>query len=149
MMKENSGAQRETDDLREEIAGMLSIFHFDTEISKVIKGRSGIMHEIDIVAKKKDVPKRLLIKCKSPMEETFLRVDEVLCFWAQILDAAADGGMIITTCKISEAAIKFAEHHRILIITGRNRHELRYKILQSKILGLKMIRGRESQLYNK
>ena len=144
--------QREFEEkIREEIASMLSIFRFEAEISKAIKGRSGIMHEVDIVAEKKDdhSPIRLLIKCKSPMEETFLRVDEVLCFWAQILDAAADGGMIITTCKISEAAIKFAEHHRILIITGRNRHELRYKILQSKILGLKMIRGRESQLYNK
>jgi len=142
MSKEkSSGIQRGFEgDLRKEIVSILSIFRFDIESSKTIKGRSGIKYEIDIVAEKKEVsPIRLLIKCKSlTKEETFLRLDEVLCFWAQIIDAAADRGVIVTTCKVSESAAKFAEHHQILIINGRRPDDLRYKILKSEILGLKL-----------
>ena len=128
------------EDLRKIIADMLSIFRFQIEISKEIQGRSGIMHEVDIVAEKKDdhSPTRLLIKCKSLMEETFLRLDEVLCFWAQLFDASADRGVIVTTCKVSEPAIKFAEHHQILILTARRPTELRYKILESELFQPKM-----------
>jgi len=128
--------QREfEDDIREEIANMLSIFSFKTETSKMIKGRSGIKHKIDIFAKKMDDPStRLAIKCKFISEETFLRVDEVLSFWAQLIDAAADRGVIITTCKVSESAVKFARHHQITIISGRGLNDLRYKILKSEIV---------------
>jgi len=130
------GIQREfKDNIREEIANMLSIFRFTTEVSKTIKGRSGITHKIDIFAKRKDAPStRLAIKCKFISEETFLRVDEVLCFWAQLIDAAADQGIIITTCKISESAAKFAKHHRITIISGKRPDDLRYKILRSEVI---------------
>jgi len=139
MSKEKlSKTQREfEEDLRKEIVSTLSIFCFDIKISKTVEGRSGIKHEIDVVAEKRDTsPTRLFIKCKSFTEETFLRLDEVLCFWAQIIDAAADRGVIVTTCKVSESAAKFAEHHQILIITGRGPNDLRYKLLEPEILGL-------------
>jgi len=128
--------QREFEEkIREEIASMLSIFRFEAEISKAIKGRSGIMHKIDIFANKKDAsPTRLAIKFKFISEETLLRVDEVLCFWAQLFDAAADRGVIITTCKVSESAARFAKHHQITIISGRRYDELRYKLLKSGII---------------
>jgi len=147
--EKSSGIQREfEEDLRKEIASMLSIFRFNIEISKMIMGRSGIRYEIDVIAEKRDAsPNRLLIKCKSLTDETFLRLDEVLCFWAQIIDADADCGIIVTTCKVSESAAKFAEHHRILIITGRRPNELRYKILRSEILGLNLISGRTPGSY--
>jgi len=140
MSKEkSSGIQREfEEDLRKEIASVLKIFRFDIGISKKIKGRSGIKYEVDIVAEKKDAsPKRLLIKCKSLTEETILRVDEVLCFWAQVIDASADRGIIVTTCEVSESAAQFARYHQVSIITGRRPNELRYKILEPEILGLK------------
>jgi len=136
MAKEAYGAQRGFEDnIREEIASLLSAFSFDAEISKTIKGQSGIAHKIDIFANKKGAPPtRLAIKCKFISEEAFLRADEVLCFWAQLFDAAADRGVIITTCKVSESAARFARHHQITIISGRNYHELRYKILKSEII---------------
>jgi len=116
------------------IASMLRIFNFNIEISKAIRGRSGITHEIDIVAEKKDdFPTRLLIKCKSFTEESYLRLDEVLYFWAQLFDASADRGVIVTTCKVSESVNKFAEHHKILVLTARRPSELKYKILESEL----------------
>ena len=125
------------EDLRKEIANMLRIFRFNIEISKTIRGRSGIRHEIDIVAERRETPPtRLLIKCKSLMDESFLRLDEVLCFWAQMVDAVADRGVIVTTCKVSESAVRFAEHHRIRIITVRKPTELKYKILESEMFHL-------------
>lgn len=134
-IEKSFGTRREfEEDLREETARILSILRFDIKISKPIKGRSGIRHEVDVVAEKKDAsPAKLLIKCKSITEETFLRLDEVLCFWAQVLDAAADCGVIITTCKVSESAARFAKHHRIRIIAGRRLDDLRYKILESEM----------------
>jgi len=135
-IEESYEIQREyPEKIRKEIASMLSIFRFEAEISKKIKGRSGIMHKIDIFANKKaPSPIRLAIKCKFIWEETFLRVDEVLHFWAQLFDASADRGVIITTCKVSESAARFAKHHRITIISGRKYDELKYKILNSEIL---------------
>ena len=138
MIKEKSfEAQWEyEDDLRKEIEVMLSILSFDMEIQKTIKGRSGIIHEIDFAAKKKgeDSTPLFLIRCKSIMEETRLRLDEVLFFWAQILDTGADRGIIVTTCKVSESAVKFANHHRITIISGKGPDDLRYKILRSEVI---------------
>jgi len=133
--EEEYETRQEVEKVREEIANMLSIFRFETEVSKTIKGRSGITHKIDIFANKKDgSPIRLAIKCKFISEETSLRMDEVLCFWAQIFDAKADRGVIITTCKVSESAAKFASHHQITIISGRRYDELRYKLLKSEII---------------
>jgi len=103
-------------DLRQEIASMLNLFSFNTEVSKPIKGRSGVMHEIDIIAKKRDGQTRLLIKTKSVDEGTFLRIDEVLSF-----------------CKVSDPAAKFAKHHEILLVSGKRKSELRYKILESEM----------------
>jgi hypothetical protein len=121
-------------DLLKEIVSMLSVFSFDVKISGTIEGRSGVTHEVDIVAEKRDVsPVRLLIKCKSQTRETLLRLDEVLCFWAQLFDSAADRGIIVTTCKVTQSAIRFAEHHRILIISGKRPRDLRYKILNSEM----------------
>jgi restriction endonuclease Mrr len=113
---------------------MLSVFSFDVKILERVKGRSGIKHEVDIVAEKKDAsPVRLLIKCKSQTEETTLRLDEVLSFWAQLFDSSADRGIIVTTCKVAEAAVKFAEYHRIMIVSGKRPQELRYKILKCEM----------------
>jgi len=120
-------------DLRQEIASMLNLFSFNTEVSKPIKGRSGVMHEIDIIAKKRDGQTRLLIKTKSVDEGTFLRIDEVLSFWAQIFDTTVDRGAIVTTCKVSDPAAKFAKHHEILLVSGKRKSELRYKILESEM----------------
>jgi len=120
--------------LLKEIERALGIFRFNIKTSETIRGRSGITHEIDIFAEKKGAsPERLLIKCKSIAEETFLRLDEVLCFWSQLLDAEADQGVIVTTCKVSESAAKFADHHQILIITSKRPNELRYKIIESEM----------------
>ena len=122
------------DDPLREIASMLSVFSFDVRVSETIRGRSGITYEVDAVAEKREVsPVRLLIKCKSNVRDRVLRLDEVLSFWAQVLDSTADMGIILTTCRVSEEAIRFAEHHRILIISGRSPHHLRYKLLKSEV----------------
>jgi len=129
------------DDLKEIIVEMLKIFQFNVEISKTICGRSGITHEVDIVAEKRDRPQtRFLIKCKSYMEEATLRLDEVLCFWSQILDVSADRGVIVTSCRVSESAAKFAEYRGISIVTAKNLVELRHKILKSELFVPKMVR---------
>jgi len=139
--KEISIRRKFENDLKEIIVRMLEIFQFNAEISKMIHGRSGIMHEIDIFAEKRDEPQiRLLIKYKSFMEEDTLRLSDVLCFWAQILDISADQGIILTSCKVSESAAKFAEHHGIQILASKRPNELKYKILELESLIPKMLR---------
>lgn len=88
-------------------------------------------HEVEIVAEKIEIPlnRLLIIKCKTRESDPFLRPDEVLHFWAQVFDAKADRGVIITTCRPTEDATKFANHYGISIIEGRSYEDTKSKIL--------------------
>jgi hypothetical protein len=100
-------------------------------VKEDVKGKSGASYEVDIVAKKAEMPleRFLLVKCKLAEKTEVLRVDEVTSFWALIFDVGADRGMIVTTAKVSEDAEVFANFNKIPIIYGRDKEELKNKLL--------------------
>jgi len=120
---------------RRHVATLLSLCGYETKIYKILTGRSGMRHKIDIVAEKFEMPieQVLLIKCKAKEESLCLRMDEVLLFYVQVLDTTADHGIIITTCEIPEDAVKFANYYRIRIIQGENMEEIRRAMFQGKV----------------
>lgn len=100
----------------------------------IVRGRSGAYHEVDIVAESgEDVLERLLVvKAKDYHEDPFLRLDEVLGFWAQVEDVGADRGIIVTTCGMEKSTIEFASYYGIRIIEGRDFEELRWKAVKQQ-----------------
>jgi len=120
---------------RKHVAALLNLCGYETKMHKILTGRSGMRHKIDIVAEKFEMPieQVLLIKCKAKEENLCLRMDEVLLFYVQVLDTAAGHGIIITTCEIPEDAAKFANYYRIRIIRGENMEELKRAMFRGKV----------------
>jgi restriction endonuclease Mrr len=89
-------------------------------------------HKVDIVAEKFEIPvnRLIIIKCKAQEVDPLLRPDEVLQFWAQVFDVRADRGIIVTTCGLTEDAIKFADHYGINIIKGKSLEDLKRNMFQ-------------------
>jgi general secretion pathway protein E len=114
-----------------DVASCLERTGYKTSVKETVRGKSGASYEVDVVAKKAELPleRILLIKCKLAEKTEILRVDEVTSFWAQIFDVGADRGMIVTTARVSEDAEVFANFHRIPIIYGRDEEELKNKLL--------------------
>lgn len=125
-------AQKAEQVFRKEIAMLFSMLGYRTQIQKTIRGRSGMSHKVDIVAEKFEIPiKRLIIiKCKIQEVDPLLRPDEVLQFWARVFDVRADRGIIVTTCGLTEDAIKFANHYGINIIKGKSLEDLKRNVFQ-------------------
>lgn len=122
-------------DFRKEIAKLFRMLGYLAQSPMFARGRSGVYHEMDVIAQKAEgvLERFLVIKTKDYREEPILRLDDVLGFWAQVVDIGADRGIIVTTCGTEESAIKFASFYGIRIIEGRGLDELRRKAMEHEV----------------
>lgn len=97
---------------------------------KVLAGRSGIEHAIDIVVEKAEPlgDRMILIKCVTFEGKTSLRLDEIIQFWGRIFDIGAPG-LIITTCKLTEDAARFANFYKLNVVETRGGVDLRNTLM--------------------
>lgn len=122
--------------VEEDVITIFRMLGYNVAYRKVLAGRSGVEHVIDIVAEKTEPPgnRMILIKCAAFEGKSSLRLDEIIQFWGRIFDIGAQG-LIITTCKLTEDAIRFADFYKLGVIETRGGVDLKNTLMTYQAKG--------------
>ena len=92
---------------------------FDVEQDIILEGKSGSIHQIDVIAKKKSWRKKetYFIECKL-RTNSYVGKADVSNFLLALDDLEQKDGSVITNSRYSENALKIGERYNLNLING-------------------------------
>jgi hypothetical protein len=113
------------------ISELLTEEGFKVESPAFIKGKSGANHSFDIVARRGDARKALVVDL-AKSTDNIVSEQPVIALFAKIFDVSPDRAYLIAIPKLSENGRRMAELYNIQIIEAKNQEEA-IKALKERI----------------
>ncbi|MBS3055201.1 MAG: restriction endonuclease [Candidatus Aenigmarchaeota archaeon] len=110
------------DDFEKEVALYYQVHADYVDINRRIKGRSGVIHELDIYAVKKGLfgITETAVECKYKNNGDKVTQEEVANFVVKLLDTCVRRGDFVTNSDFTNYARLLGNFHRLRLVEGRS-----------------------------
>jgi len=105
---------------------------FDVDQNVLLKGKSGSMHEIDVIAKKRSLIRRKVIytECKFRADNYIVQKRDLSNFILALDDLRQKNASFVTNSNYSEGALKIGKQYNLSLVDGNRLKKLckQYKV---------------------
>lgn len=114
---------------RNQIEDFLSREGYELQRDVKVTGRSGAVHEIDLLAVKNSGTFEHRIVVGFATSDSEIDSEEVIKLYAKAYDVNASDIVLIALPRLSEDAVQFASHYRIKVLAGSDLERIHEKLL--------------------
>jgi len=105
---------------------------FEVQGPAFVKGKSGANHMFDVVARSKELSKKLTVVDLATSMENEVSEQPVIALFAKIFDVSPENAYLIAIPKINDNGKKMAELYNIQVVEARNEKEA-IRVLKEKM----------------
>jgi hypothetical protein len=114
---------------RNQIEDFLGHEGYELQHDVKVTGRSGAVHDIDLLAVKKSGAFEHRIVVGLATSDNEIDSEEVIKLYAKAYDVNASDIVLVALPRLSEDAVQFASHYRIKVLTGTDLEHIQEKLL--------------------